>query len=262
MTVFAKDAFKGKHALVTGATGGIGSETARTLVSMGANVTITGRNNQKLEQLLGELSENERSLVFAYPADITIEEERKQLVKEAENTNGPISLLVNNAGIMGGGLLENLEQEEMERVMDLNYTSTVLLTKLIYPSMKKNREGSIVNVASLSGLRGTYGGTAYCASKFALIGFTQSLSLEALEHNIRVNAVCPGYVDTEMGRSAARNKAEREGIQVSEVIKSSIPSGRMTTSKEVANTIVFLLTDAAENIVGESVKISGGAVLR
>ncbi|MFC7395490.1 SDR family NAD(P)-dependent oxidoreductase [Scopulibacillus cellulosilyticus] len=263
MSIFAKDVLKGKHALVTGATGGIGSETAKVLAGMGASVTITGRRLEKLDELSKEISEMDlNSKVFSYAADLGKEEEREKLVSAAEKAHGPVSLLVNNAGVLGGGTVDQLEQADIERVMYINYTSTVLLTQLIYKTMKQQKDGAIVNVASLSGLRGTYGGTAYASSKFALIGFTHSMAVEAIEHGIRVNAVCPGFVDTEMGRNSVQNKADRENRSVSEVIKGSIPSGRMTTPSEVANTIAFLLTDAAENIVGESVKISGGSVLR
>ncbi|HLS07537.1 SDR family oxidoreductase, partial [Lentibacillus sp.] len=187
--------------------------------------------------------------------------ERNKLVNNAEKECGPISLLVNNAGISGGGPVEQLDPEDLERVVHLNYTATVLLTQLVYQSMKQRKKGAIVNVTSLSGLRGTYGGTAYAGSKFAMTGFTHSLALEAIEHGVRVNAVSPGFVDTEMGRASAQKKANRQNRSLSEVVKESIPSGRMTTPREVANTIAFLLTDAAENIVGESVKISGGSVL-
>jgi NAD(P)-dependent dehydrogenase (short-subunit alcohol dehydrogenase family) len=263
MSVFSSTALKGEHALITGATGGIGSETAKQLVEMGAAVTITGRREAKLKLLAKEIQElMTDAKVFTTTADIGKEEDRNQLVHSSENALGPISLLVNNAGIVGGGRVEELNQEEMERMMHVNYTSTVLLTQQIYKTMKKHNKGAIVNVASLSGLRGTHGNTAYAASKFALIGFTHSMAVEAIAHGVRVNAVCPGYVDTEMGRSAAERKATRENRTVTEVISGSIPSGRMTTAKEVASTIAFLLTDAAENIVGESVKISGGSVLR
>ncbi|WP_010531541.1 SDR family NAD(P)-dependent oxidoreductase [Lentibacillus jeotgali] len=263
MGIFANDALKGEHVLVTGATGGIGSETAKVLAEMGASITLTGRRGNILEDLAAEIHEaTPDANVFTHTADIANEEERNELVKSAEKAYGPITLLVNNAGISGGGPVGQLEQEDMERVMHLNYTSAVLLTQLIYESMKKQQRGAIVNVTSLSGLRGTYGGTAYAGSKFAMTAFTHSMALEAIEHGVRVNAVSPGFVDTDMGRSSAQKKADRKGVSLQEVIEDSIPSGRMTNPREVANTIAFLLTDAAENIVGESVKLSGGSVLR
>lgn len=263
MSIFATDALKEEHALITGATGGIGSETTKMLAEMGAAVTLTGRRKNKLEELAEEIRKaTPDAQVYTHSVDLVSEDECGQLVESAANVYGPISLLVNNAGVSGGGPVDQLDQKDMERVMNVNYTSTVLLTQLVYESMKKQKKGAIVNVTSLSGLRGTYGGTAYAGSKFAMTAFTHSFALEAIEHGVRVNAVSPGFVDTEMGRSSAQKKADRKGRSLEEVIKDSIPSGRMTSPREVANTIAFLLTDAAENIVGESVKISGGSVMR
>lgn len=264
MTIFSEDALTGKHALITGATGGIGFETAKVLASMGADITITGRKSSVLHQLKQEIEEKYRSSILVFPADLTNESERKELINTAEEKNGPISLLINSAGTLGGGVMEELAQEELERVMHLNYTVPVLLSQQVYESMKQKEEGAIVNVASLSGIRGTVGNTAYAGSKFALIGFTQSFAVEAIRHGVRVNAVCPGYVDTEMGRLSIERKAERENRSFEEqfnLANESLPSGRMTHPVEVANTIAYLLTDAAENIVGESVKISGGSVM-
>ncbi|WP_225743233.1 SDR family NAD(P)-dependent oxidoreductase [Marinilactibacillus sp. Marseille-P9653] len=266
MSIFSSDVFKGKHALVTGATGGIGRETAKVLAAMGANVTITGRKEQVLSELKKEIeNESPNAEVLMYVADLTDAMDREELVLVAEETFGTISLLVNSAGMTGGGILEELTQEELERVMHLNHTVPILLTQRIYKNMKKDRKGSIVNVSSLSGVRGTYGGTAYTGSKFALNAFTQSFALEAIEHNVRVNGVCPGYVDTEMGRNGIRSKGEQAGRSFEEQFKiesEKLPTGRITNPDEVANTIAYLLSDAAENIVGENINLSGGSVMR
>lgn len=266
MSVFSSQAFKGKHALVTGATGGIGYETSKVLVSMGADITITGRKEEVLKELKQEIeTDYPEAKVYLHVADLAEAPDRENLVKEATEQLGAITLLVNSAGITGGGIMEDLTQDELERIMHLNFTVPILLTQEIYESMKKKKEGAIVNVSSLSGLRGVYAGTAYVGSKFALNGFTQSFALEAIEHNIRVNAVCPGYVDTKMAHNSIRKKAKRENNSFEEQLKiesEKLPSGRLTSAKEVANTIAFLLSNAAENIVGEAVKISGGSVMR
>lgn len=263
MTVFSTNAFKGKHALVTGATGDIGTVTAKTLAEMGANVTITARHEEKLHNLANEIQhELPEVRLFYHAANLGNESEHEGLVNAAEGELGPVSLLVNSAGVTGGGPVGKLEQNELERIMHLNYTSVVLLTQCVYKRMKDQKNGAIVNVASLSGIRGTYGNTAYAASKFALIGFTHSMAVEAIEHGVRVNAVCPGFVNSEMGRNSVERKAMRSKRTASEVLKQTFPSGRMSEPIEVANTIAFLLTDAAENIVGESVKITGGSVLK
>jgi len=266
MSIFKEDALKGEHALVTGATGGIGYETAKTLAQMGARVTITGRRENVLQELKEEIKKEVPNVdVFVYVADLANEDERDDLVKAAEETFGFISLLVNNAGISGGDVLETLTQEELERIMHLNYTVPILLTQKVYESMKENKNGAVVNVTSLSGLRGTYANTAYAGSKFALTGFTQSFAVEAIEHKVRANAVAPGFVETEMGKNSINNKAKRANNSYEdqyEIESKNLPSGRITQPEEVANTIAFLLTEGAENIVGETVKISGGSVKR
>ncbi|KSU60570.1 short-chain dehydrogenase [[Bacillus] enclensis] len=259
---FHDKTLEGQHILITGATGGIGYAAAKAAVAAGARVTITGRNEEKLSELKQECGDGD---VFAVRADLSKPQARDQLVEAAANEFGPITGLLNSAGIGGGDIVENLSEEDLRGIMELNYFSLVELTQLVYKGMKDKEKGSIVNIASLSGLRGTHGNSAYSASKFAVVGFTQAFALEAIEHGVRVNAVCPGYVDTEMGRNAIKSKGERNGRSYEEQLelaKESIPSGRLTSPEEVANTIVYLLSDAAENIVGESVKISGGSVMR
>ncbi|GAA5416420.1 3-oxoacyl-[acyl-carrier-protein] reductase FabG [Paraliobacillus ryukyuensis] len=266
MTIFNETTLQGKHVLITGATGGIGYQTAITVAEMGAKVTITGRQEEKLKQLEQVLKEkNTQTEVFSYVADLAEPTEQQALIEQAQLTFGPITHLVNSAGAFADDKVEDLTQAQLEHTMYLNYTIPILLTQQVFPAMKKMNTGAIVNVSSLSGLRGTFGGTAYCGSKFALIGFTQSFALEAIQYGVRVNAVCPGFVETEMAYTAMRKKgmrANRSFEEQYEVSRQGLPSGHITTPKEVANTIVFLLTDAAKNIVGESVKISGGAVMR
>jgi 3-oxoacyl-[acyl-carrier protein] reductase len=267
MTIFSKDALKDQHIIITGATGGIGWETALACAAAGANITITGRNEDKLVTLKGKCEKlNSNNSVHLFSADLDAEEERECLLTGAIDEIGPVTGLVNAAGITGGGVLEDLKEDDLRKVLELNFISTVLFTQLVYRHMleKKPEKGAIVNVSSLSGLRGTPGSSAYAGSKFALIGFTQSLAVEAAERGIQVNAVCPGYVDTNMGRDSIARKGKKFGRSYEEQLKKAeagIPSGRISSPEEVANTIVFLLTGAAENLVGESVKISGGNVL-
>lgn len=265
MMPFAENALKNEHALVTGSTRGIGRETAVTLACMGADVTVTGRNKDKLEETKQFiLDARPQARVSVCPADITDAPARSELVKAAEGANGPLTLLVNSAGVLKRKFVEELEESDLEEMMEVNYTSTVLLTQLVYKRMREQKKGAIVNVSSLSGLRGTPGNSAYSASKFAITGFTQSLALEAIEYGIRVNVVCPGYVQTEMAEQLMQTKADETGQSLEEQMQVSsdgLPSRRMTQPEEVANTIAYLLTDAASNIVGEAVKISGGSVV-
>lgn len=266
MTIFSNIALTKQHALVTGATGGIGAETAKVLAGMGAAITITGRRKQKLHALKQEIKQQmPEASIYVHAADLTNAGQRDELCAAARDELGPISILVNSAGVSGGSVVDRLTQDEMERIMHMNYTSTVLLTQKVYQQMKEKGQGAIINVASLSGLRGTYGNTAYAASKFALIGFTHSFALEAIEHHVRVNAVCPGYVETEMSLEAIRRKTAQTGMSFEQQMtkaQESIPSGHFTRPQDVANTIAFLASSAADNMIGESVKISGGSVLR
>ncbi|WP_226585482.1 SDR family NAD(P)-dependent oxidoreductase [Halobacillus litoralis] len=266
MSFFTKETLNEEHVIVTGATGGIGYEAAKEIVRAGGHVTITGRNEEKLAELRDECAAlNGQSQIYISAADLNVEDERKKVVRDALQAIGPITGLVNSAGVIGGGPLENIKEEELRKVMELNYFSTVLFTQEVYKEMKEYGRGAVVNLSSLSGLRGTHSNTAYSASKFAITGFTQSFALEAIEYGIRVNAVCPGYVDTAMGQEAIRSKGEREGRTYEEQRKRAeegIPSGKLTQPDEVARSIVYLLSEASINIVGESLKISGGSVMR
>jgi NAD(P)-dependent dehydrogenase (short-subunit alcohol dehydrogenase family) len=263
--LYSATALQGRHILITGATGGIGEKVAKLSAACGADVSITGRNQEKLEALYKKLTKiTDKDKLHYFRADIGKEEQRIDLIERAEAELGVITGLVNAAGVAENIPLASLNEKTLEKIMHTNHTSTILLTKLVYKKMKEKQLGSIVNVASLSGLRGTYGGVAYASSKFALIGFTQSLALEAIQSNINVNAVCPGYVHTQMAKQLIKKKATDSGRTYEEqlsLIESGIPSGRITSPEEVANTIIFLLLNSSGNIVGESIKISGGAVL-
>jgi len=267
MTVFDEDVLDGELALVTGATGGIGAETSRVLAGMGASLLVTGRDERALRELWTELEDIDGGgSVESCRADITEASDRAALIETARDLDEPLSVLVNSAGVGDHRqAFEDLDHDRLEEVTEVNYTATAKLTQRAYRRMKACGDGSIVNVSSLSGLRGTYRHVPYSGSKFALTGFTHSLAVEAIEHGIRVNAVCPGWVDTEMGRQGIRDKAEINGVSYErqrETEESKIPSGRITDPREVGRTIGFLVTDAAPNIVGESIKISGGVVLR
>jgi 3-oxoacyl-[acyl-carrier protein] reductase len=243
-------------------------KTAAQLAEMGSSLLLTGRNEEKLERIKQDLldTHNSNTKVHSTAGDITKESDRQAIVDDAAQMDGSITGLVNSAGIgEDRHPFETLSKEHIDNLMNVNFTSTVLLTKAVYEHMINNDRGKIVNISSLSGLRGTYQHIPYSASKFALTGFTHSLAIEAIEHGIRVNAIAPGWVDTEMGREGMRSKAKAVGNSYEEqreIEADGTPSGTFTDPEEVANTIAFLLTDAASNIVGETVKISGGSVLR
>ncbi|QQK77177.1 SDR family oxidoreductase [Salicibibacter cibarius] len=264
--IFSESALQNEHVLITGATGGIGKETAKLAAAMGAYVTVTGRNEDKLHRLQKELEQiTDTSNIYVRSADLTSDDSRIALVEDAGVKFGLLSGLVNSAGVAGNQKVEDMDEDFLHELMDLNYYSAVMLSKYVYKQMMENQRGAIVNVSSLSGMRGTFANTAYAGSKFALIGFTQSFALEAIEQGVRVNAVSPGFVNTDMGKQSIERKAERNDRPYEEqmrAVQADLPSGHITEPEEVANTIVYLLTEAAVNIVGESVKISGGSVMR
>lgn len=266
MSMYAQNAFANEHILVTGATGGIGYVTALALLKHGAKVTVTGRNDEKLSRIKQEAHyHSDGSRIHAVSGDITASNDRFRIVQEANDSFGDITGLVNSAGITGGDIVENVQEEDIQRVMELNFTAQIMLSQIVFKQMKEQNRGNIVNVSSLSGLRGTYGNTVYAGSKFALIGFTQSFALEAIEHGVRVNAVCPGFVNTSMAQEILEKKAAKAGISYEEqkrITEEALPSKQITSPEDVADTILFLLSGAARNIVGESVKISGGSVMR
>lgn len=259
MSIFSKHALEDRHIIVTGASGGIGKAIVDVILEMGAKVTVTGRNVEKLNEQFAA-----RPKVNIAPLDIDRTDQHEDFLQQAIATFGNVYGLVNNAGIYERAPLEKLEEETLSKIMHTNWLATVLLTQKVYRHMISNQTGAIVNIASLSGLRGVRNNSAYVSSKFALVGFSQSLALEAIHHGIRVNAVCPGFVNTEMGKDAIRDRALQNGISYEEQVerlKQEIPAGKIIEPYEVANVAAFLLTDAAYSIVGESIKISGGTVV-
>lgn len=251
------------HIIVTGGTGGIGQAIAKKLLKAGNYVTLTGRNPEKLKAALVWAEQIPTGKIQVVQSDLTIKEDREKLAAKAM-TFAPITGLVNNAGVFHYAKLEQLTEEAFDKVWTMNTKAAIFLTQLVYEQLKKRGKGKIVNVSSLSGLRGGVGMTAYAASKFAMIGFTHSLAVEAIKFNINVNAVCPGFVSTSMADDVLKNQAEDRKMSEEEQRRralSGIPSGRMSTPEEVAEAVFFLLSDGANNIVGESLKLSGGAVL-
>jgi 3-oxoacyl-[acyl-carrier protein] reductase len=259
--MFRGDSLEGEVVVVTGATGGIGRATAGVMDDLGAAVAITGRDDSRLAEVEASLDGN----VHAHRADLTHESAREDLVEGVRENLGHPTALVNSMGVGSGGTsVAELDPDEVARLIEVNYTATALLTSQVYRGMRERGSGSIVFVSSLSGLRGTELYAPYDASKFAITGFAQSLAKEAIEYGVRVNSVCPGWVDTSMATEMLREVAREEGRSLDELLRrerDSIPSGRFTRPEEVANTVAFLLSDMAENIVGESLKISGGAVV-
>ncbi len=248
---------KGKVALITGGTAGIGLAAARQLLTEGAKVMLMGRNLERgaraLEEL-GEFSEN----VHYFSGDVTDAEMCRKALEEIINRFGRIDILINSAGIYGEGAVEDLEEEAFDRMMAVNVRGTCFMTKYAVREMKQQGHGgSIVNVASDAALHGNYFCSTYCASKSAVLGFTKASALELAPYGIRMNCVCPGDVLTPLTeKQLQEDPAGREAAL--STMSSVYPLGRIASPEEAANVIVFLASDKASFVTGAAWTVDGG----
>ncbi|WP_053365716.1 SDR family NAD(P)-dependent oxidoreductase [Bacillus sp. FJAT-27245] len=241
----------GKNVLITGGSKGIGKAIAKTFVAEGANVAISARGKEALEQAKEELGGN----VSILQADITKPDERENLITSFVEKYGKIDVLINNAGGSNGGKATETDMDLFYEAMELNYFSAVHLSKLAVEDMKKKQSGSIVNITSIFG-RESGGKVTYNNAKSALISFTKSLADEVISDGIRVNSIAPGSILHETGNWKKRLEADPEGIKG--FVKKEIPSGRFGTPEEIANVAVFLASEKASWIVGASINVDGG----
>jgi len=240
---------KGKVTMLTGASGGIGSEIARALAEDGSDLLLVDRGVPALEKIRGECSAK-GVRAEAITLDLADPAAAERAIQEAMRAVPRVDALVNNAGITRDGLLMRMKREDWDAVLAVNLTAAFLITRAVVPSMMKARYGRIVNISSVVGMMGNPGQSNYCASKAGLIGFTFSLARELASRNITVNAVSPGFIDTPM--TAAMTPAARE------TLLSQVPLGRMGVPRDVAAGVRFLLGEGASYITGTVLNISGG----
>jgi 3-oxoacyl-[acyl-carrier protein] reductase len=245
----------GKIALVTGGTRGIGLSASRFFARAGAAVAMVYRSRkEEAKAALAQVSTG-GARARAIRADISREKDCERAVRETIRSLGGLHFLVNNAGIWPGGNVEDIPVGEWDEAFAVNMRGTFLATKLAVPVFKKQGFGRIVNVSSTAGQRGEAGHSHYAATKGAVISFTKSLATELGPSGITVNAVAPGWVDTEMSASElSRGKRRRE-------IEEGIPTRRVSTADDIGAAIVFLCSEYARNINGEILNINGGSVL-
>ena len=236
----------GKCALVTGASGGIGAETARALHKAGAKVALSGTRVAPLEALAAELGEG----AFVCPANLSDAESVEALPKAATAAMGSLDILVNNAGITRDNLFMRMSDEEWQSVIDVNLTASFRLMRGVLRGMMKARWGRIVSISSIVGATGNPGQANYAAAKAGMIGFTKSLAREVGSRNITVNAVAPGAIDTDMTR--ALPEAQRDAVI------GTIPLQRLGKPQDIANAVAFLVSSEAAYITGETLHVNGG----
>lgn len=242
-----------KCALITGATRGIGKQIAITLAKQGYNIALNYRKeNEELENTKKEI-EKIGVQVLAVKGDVANFENCENFVKQVIERFGQIDVLVNNAGITRDTLLMRMREEDFKQVIDTNLVGTFNVTKNVISYMMKARNGRIINISSVVGISGNAGQTNYAASKAGIIGFTKSLAKEVASRNITVNAVAPGFIETQM------TAVLKEDIK--EEIAKKIPLKRIGTPQDVANVVKFLASSDSSYITGQVIHIDGGMLM-
>ena len=232
--------------IVSGATGGIGNSIVKRLYDTGANILATGTKDEKLEELKKKF-ENIQVLKF----DISHTENLENFIEDAtKKLGGKLDCMVNNAGITQDNLAIRMSLDEWRKVIDINLTSTFLISKFAIKKMLKNKRGKIINITSVVGHTGNLGQTNYTASKAGIIAMSKSLAIEYAKKNININCISPGFIKTAM--------TDKIDDKFKDVIISKIPSGRLGEPEDVANAVVFLASQQSDYINGETLHVNGG----
>jgi len=240
---------KGKVALVTGGTRGIGHDICRAFLDSGAKVALCSRDGAAAEQTASAFGQGTRG----YACDIGVAAQVEAFAKSVEKDFGQIDVLVNNAGFTKDNLLFLLTEADWDAVVDTNLKGTFLMTKYAARGMIKRRWGRVINITSVVGLNGNKGQSNYSASKAGIIGFTKSVAKELASRNVLVNAVAPGFVETELTQSVTP--------EARKYFLDNIPLGRLGQSSEIAAAVLFLASDLASYITGQVLVVDGGMVM-
>ncbi|OJW47952.1 MAG: 3-oxoacyl-[acyl-carrier-protein] reductase [Alphaproteobacteria bacterium 41-28] len=240
---------KGKKALITGATGGLGAEIARALHQQGATIAISGTRKEKLDELAKELGDR----VKVIPCDLSQAESTQKLIPEAEFALGGLDILVNNAGLTQDGLMLRMSDEQWSKVIEVNLSSAFRLSREAIKGMMKQRSGRIINITSIVGVTGNAGQANYAASKAGLIGLSKSLAAEVATRGITVNCIAPGFIESPM--TDVLNEKQREKIL------SEIPQGEIGSPLDIAAGVVYLASNEAKYVTGQTLHINGGMAM-
>lgn len=244
---------KGKTALVTGGSRGIGRAIALTLAEYGADVAITFASSVDAANEVKEEIEAKGRRAKAIQADAVSLERAEEVISELTNEWEKLDILVNNAGITRDNLILRMSEEQWDQVIDTNLKSIFNYSKAVAKPMMRNRGGSIINISSVVGLSGNAGQSNYAASKAGIIGFTKSYAKEFASRNIRANVVAPGYITTEMTGELDE--------QILEAIEEETPMARAGDAEEVADTVLFLASELSSYITGTTVRVDGGMAM-
>jgi len=240
---------QGKKALITGATGGIGGEIARSLSAAGAVVAISGTREKKLKELAATIGGEHHIL----PCNLSLVEEVEALIEKAEIAMGGVDILICNAGITKDSLALRMKNEDWDEVLNINLKSTFILNRNAIKKMIRRKWGRIINISSVVGVSGNQGQANYVASKAGMIGMSKSFALEVASRGITINCIAPGFITTSM--TEVLTDAQKQGIL------SSIPTGKMGLPSDIAASAVFLSSKEANYITGQTLHINGGMLM-
>jgi 3-oxoacyl-[acyl-carrier protein] reductase len=234
-----------KNIIVTGASGGIGNSIVEKLNDCGANVLASGTRLEKLEELKSKFNK-----IKILKFDISQSDKIEEFIDNAANELGGLDCIVNNAGITQDNLAIRMSIDEWKKVIDINLTSTFLMSKFAIKKMLKNKKGKIINITSVVGHTGNLGQANYTASKAGLVAMSKSLAIEYAKKNINVNCISPGFIKTAM--------TDKIDEKFKDVIVSKIPSARLGEPEDIANAVLFLASDNSNYINGETLHVNGG----
>ncbi|HEY8163613.1 MAG TPA: 3-oxoacyl-[acyl-carrier-protein] reductase [Methylocystis sp.] len=239
----------GKTALVTGASGGIGKDIVRALISAGATVALSGTRREALEALAAEIGGTTHIL----PCNLADKEETEKLVPTAEAAMGGVDILVNNAGVTRDMLFMRMKDEDWDAVLNINLTSAFRLSRAVLRGMMKKRFGRIIGITSVVGVTGNPGQGNYAAAKAGMIGMSKSLAGEVASRGVTVNCVAPGFIESPMTDALTDQQKER--------ILSAVPAGRLGTGADVASAVVYLASVEAGYVTGQTLHVNGGMAM-
>ncbi|MEE8320493.1 MAG: SDR family oxidoreductase [Gammaproteobacteria bacterium] len=247
------------HAVVTGGSRGIGEAIAKKLSSLGIRISLMGRELELLKQKSAELPQS-----CAVSVDVSDEDSIRQAFAKAQSSFGTIDILVNNAGMVESAPFAKTQTAMWQRIVDVNMTGPFLCARYALSDMQKQGWGRIINIASTAGLKGYPFVSAYTAAKHGVIGLTRSLALETARENITVNAICPGYTETDLLTHSLDNivaKTGRSLDEARETLLNNNPQHRFIQPREVAETVAWLCQPGTESITGQAITIAGGEVM-